>query len=98
MNVGWKVRWNPVENDGQPGGVGFVDEARKSGRVAESPGRRKQPDRLIAPGFVERMFRDRHQLYMSEAEICGIRDQLFGEFVIGQEAPAFAAPPRAKMD
>src|SRR5271166_5656707 len=98
MHVGWKMRWNPVENDGKPGGVGFVDEARKSGWIAESPGRRKQPDRLIAPGFVERMFRDRHQLDMREAEIRGVRDQLFGDLVIGQEAPAFAASPRAEMD
>ncbi len=39
------------------------------------------------------MFGDGHQLDMGEAEIDRIRDQLVGQFVIGQEAPALAAPP-----
>ena len=35
---------------------------------------------------------------MGEAEVGDIRDELVGEFVVGEEAVVLAAPPRAEMD
>ncbi len=35
--------------------MGAVDEAGEAGGIAEPAGRREQPDRLVAPGGIERM-------------------------------------------
>src|SRR6204780_495337 len=39
--VGRKMRRDPVEDDGEARGVRSIDEARKGGRIAEGPRRRK---------------------------------------------------------
>ena len=74
-----------------------IHEAREGGRIAEAPGRRKQADRLVAPGFVERMLADRQKLEMGVAHVGDVRDELIGQFVVGQKPSALAAPPGAEM-
>ena len=44
------------------------------------------------------MLGDRQEFEVGEAEIDGIGDQLFGEFVVGEEAAALAAPPGSQMN
>src|SRR6202044_1274379 len=73
-------------------------EAGESGRLAETSGWRKQADRLVAPGFVERMLADRQKLDMGVTHIRDVGDELVAQFVIGVKPSAFTAPPRAEMN
>jgi hypothetical protein len=77
--------------------MGAVDEAGEGRGIAEALRRREHPDRLVAPGHVERMLGDRQQLQMGEAHPLGIGDEAVGQFVIGEEAVAVAALPGAEM-
>ena len=72
-----------------------IDEARERRRIAKPAGRRKQAYRLVTPGFVERMLADRQKLDVRVAHSEDVRDELVGEFVVGEKPSALAAPPRA---
>ena len=98
MLVGGEMRRRPVKNHAEAGGVRAVDEAREARRFAESAGRRKKTDRLVAPGLVERMLADRQKLEMGVTHPRGVRDQLVGEFVIGEKPSVLPAPPRPEMN
>src|SRR5277367_3111502 len=65
--IGREMRRDPVEDDAKPRGVRPIDEAREGGRIAETAGRGKQADRLVAPGFIEWMLADRQKLDMGVA-------------------------------
>src|SRR6185437_14537284 len=93
MLIGREMRRDPVENDAQTRAMRPIDEAGERRWLAEAAGRREQADRLVAPGCVERMLADRQKLDMSVAHPDDIRDELIGKFVVGEETPAFAAPP-----
>ena len=67
--IGREMRRDPVEDDAEPRGVGPIDEARESRGLAEAASRGEQADRLVAPGFVERMLADRQKLDMGVAHI-----------------------------
>ena len=97
LRIGREMRRNPVEDDAEARGVRAIDEAGEAGRLAEAAGRREQADRLVAPGFVERMLADRQKLDVGVAHIGDVRDELVGELVVGQKPSALAAPPRAEM-
>ena len=98
LRVGREMRRDPVEDDAEARAMRAVDEARESGRLAEAAGRREQADRLVAPGFVERMLADRQQLDVGVAHPDSVGDELVGQFVVGEKPSAFAAPPRPEMD
>ena len=49
MLVGRKMCGHPVEDNADAVLMRAVDEARKSGRIAEAGGRRVKPGRLVAP-------------------------------------------------
>ena len=91
------MRRDPVEDDAEARGVRSIDEAREGGRIAEAAGRREQADRLVAPGFVERMLADRQKLEMGVAHLGDVGDELIGEFVVGEKSSALAASPGAEM-
>ena len=76
----------------KPGFVEGIDQRDEILRRAEAAGRREQPGRLIAPGAVERMLRDRQQFDMGEAHVGGIGGKLLGEFAIGQPVLAPFSP------
>ena len=86
MDAGREVCRRPVEDDAEPGLMGAVDKADEAGGIAESPGRRQEPDRLIAPGGIQQMLDDGEQLEMDDAEPGSIRNQRLGELVTGEEA------------
>ena len=62
--------------------------------------RREHAGRLIAPGAVEGVFGDRHELDVGEAEIAHVGQERVGQFAIAQPILAVIAfaPPRAEMD
>ena len=91
------MRRDPVEDDAKTRGVRSIDEARERRRIAEAASRSEQADRLVAPGFVERMLADRQKLDVGVAHSGDVGDELLGEFVVGEKPSAFAAPPRAEM-
>ena len=72
---------HPIDNDAEPRRMAGVDEARKALRLAVAGARREGRERLIAPGATERMFGDRQQFDMCEAERRGIGRQAAGGFV-----------------
>ncbi len=75
------MRRHPVEDDADAGAVRAVDEAREAIGVAEARRRRVEAGRLVAPGRIERMLGDRHELDMGEAGLDDIGDQPVGHFV-----------------
>ena len=97
MLVGRKMRGHPIEDHAEASLMGAVYEALEPGRVAVTPRRREQADGLVAPGRIERMLRDGHQLDMSEAHPGRIRHKLIGEVVVAQELVVVLAPPGAQM-
>ena len=59
VRIGWEMRRRPVEDDAEARGMRPINEAGEPRWLAEAAGRREQADRLIAPGFIERMLADR---------------------------------------
>ncbi|WP_415168229.1 hypothetical protein [Propionivibrio sp.] len=74
------------------------DEIAEAFGRAEARGRRVQAERLVAPGAVERMLRDRQQFQVREAEVGGVGNQGFGEAPPVEETAVLAAPPGTEMD
>ena len=74
--------------------AGLDEDTEIVGR-AEAARRREEADRLIAPGAIEGIFGDRHQLEMGEAHVADIRHELIGKLAIGEIAVALlgTAPP-----
>mmetsp|Transcript_21602 Transcript_21602/g.51265 ORF Transcript_21602/g.51265 Transcript_21602/m.51265 type:complete len:788 (+) Transcript_21602:524-2887(+) len=98
MGVGREVRRYPVQQQAQPVVVHRLHEAGKALGRAEAGTGRAQPEGLVAPGAVERMLADRHQLDVREAEVGRVARKLLGQFVPGRELARHPAPPRRRMD
>ena len=99
VRIGGEVRRHPVQQHAQSGGVRALDEAREGLRRAEARGRCEQPQRLVAPGAVERVLGHRQQFQVREAHVAGVGHQGVGEFVPRQPAIAILglAAPTARM-
>src|SRR6516165_11186122 len=69
MSVGRKMRRDPVQNDADARGMQRIDETRQPLRRPEPSARRKQAQRLIAPGTCERMLGNGKKLNMGEPHI-----------------------------
>ncbi len=94
VRVGRKVRGHPIHQHADALGMAGLDEACEAFGGAEARGRRVQAERLVAPGTVERIFADRQQLDVREAEVGGVGRQRIGELVPRVQAPIGMAPPR----
>src|SRR5580658_10348883 len=66
--VGRKMRGHPIDDHPDARLMGTIDKAREAIRWTETGGRREQAQRLITPRAAERMFRNWHELDMSETE------------------------------
>ena len=88
VRVGREMARHPVEQQPETGAVAGIDKGAEIVGRAKPRGRREQRDRLVAPGPVERVLGDRHHLDMGEPEIGDIRHELFGQFAVGEIAPA----------
>ena len=92
-----EVAGHPVEDHADAVRVALVDELHQVGGRAEARRRRVEVGDLIAPGRLVRMFRDRQQLDVGEAERPDVGHQLRRQFAIGERAVVGAAHPRAEM-
>jgi hypothetical protein len=94
--VGREMRWHPVDQHAQAGGVAGGDEFAKAGRVAMTGGGRVKAERLIAPGSVEGVLRNRQQLEMREAQVDEVRDQRFADPLPVGKPPSSARRQEAR--
>ena len=92
------MRRHPVEQHAEAGRAAGRHEARETVGRTEARGRRVHAQRLVAPGSVERMFGDRQQLDVREAELGDIGRQRRGQIVPAVETAVGMAPPRAEVD
>ena len=78
--VGRKMRRHPVQDHADPATVQVIDEIHEILRRAVARCRREVARDLVAPGAVERVLHDRHQLHVREAH--------FGHVIAERNAPA----------
>ncbi len=99
VRVAREMRGRPIENHADAFLMAAIDEVHEIFRRAEAAGDREISDGLIAPGLVERMLHDGHQLDVRVAHLLDVGNQLIGEFAIGEPAISVVAssPPRAEM-
>ena len=88
---------HPVEQHADAGAVAGVDEVAQVVGRAMARGRREVAGGLVAPGVVERMLGDRHQLDVGEAAIAHPGHELVGELAVVQERIVGAAAPGAEV-
>ena len=90
---------HPVHDHSQPRLMAAVNELAEVIRIAEPAGRRVVARDLIAPGAVERVLADRHQLDVSEAQALDVRDEVIRQLQVAQRAVALLrhALPRAEV-
>ena len=100
VRVGREMPGNPIQQQSQSCAVAGIDKGAEIVRRSITAGRRKQRDRLVSPGAVERILGDRHQLQMREPHFGCVGDELVRELAIGQIPPVLGqvAAPRAEMD
>src|SRR6516225_11435469 len=99
VRVAREMRGRPIENHPDAFLVAAVNEVHKIFWRSEAAGDGEITDRLISPGFIERMLHHRNHLDMRVAHSLDVRNQFTGEFAICQPAVAFIwlSPPRSKM-
>src|SRR5690242_5982924 len=95
----WEMRGHPIENYSNAALVKVVHEVHKIRWSAKPAGGSEIPGNLIAPGSIERMLHDRHQLDMSETGVVEIIGENRSHLTIAEPPIPFLgnAPPRSKM-
>ena len=81
MGVVREMMGRPVEDHAEARRMAGVDETREAGGVAVAGGRRKQRQRLVAPGAAERIFGNGQEFDMREAQRGGVARQAAGRLV-----------------
>src|SRR5690606_11363662 len=89
MTIFREMRWYPVKDNANTRLMAFIDEVLKVIRVAKTRCRRKQSQRLISPGTIERMLHHRQQLDMGITHVEHIRDKLPCQLAITQREHTF---------
>lgn len=84
VGVAGEVPRHPVEDHVDARLMRRRHERPEIGRRAEAPGRRIQPQRLIAPAAVERVLVDRQQLDMGESHVLHIVDKLHRQLAVAE--------------
>ncbi len=82
-----EVRRHPVHDHADARPVAGVDEVPEVVRAAEPRGRRVEAGDLVAPGAVEGVLGDRHQLDVGEPEVLDVRREFLGELPVAQPRP-----------
>ena len=98
VGVAAKMARYPVEDDADAVAVAQVDEIHQIFRLAIAAGRREIARPLIAPGAVEGIFAQRHELDVGIIHLFDIIDELGRYVAVRQHFPIFIAAPRAEMD
>ena len=89
---------HPVQNDAYARLMELVDEPHQVVGRAEPAGGREIAGTLIAPGHIQRVLGDGHQLHMGEAHLLDVGDQVLGDGAVGEKLARSGAPPGAQMD
>ena len=89
---------DPVQNDAHPRLVKLVDEVHQVVRGAEAAGSGEIASALIAPGVVQGVLGDGHELHMGKAHLLHIGHQVVGDAPVGEEFPLPGPPPGAQVD
>src|SRR6185437_15926620 len=94
-----KMRGHPIENHADSALVKKIHKVHKVRWSAKPACWRKVAGHLIAPGAVERMLHDRHQLDVSETRVVKVIGEERSHLTIGEPSIAFLwhAAPRAEM-
>ncbi len=92
-----KVTGYPVEDDANAGTMARIDEILEVFGGAESTGRSKEPDHLIAPGARERMLHHGEQFDVRESEFTHVRHERVGKLAVRQRSPVAVTSPTAEM-
>ena len=92
MCVVGEMARHPVDDDAKTCRMAGVDEAREPLRFAMARRRRERRERLIAPRAAERMFGDRQQLDMREAERRSVGRQAARGFLPVELGAVFVQP------
>ena len=95
--VGREVGRNPVDDDFEPGIVAGGDKITETLRRAKTCCRCVQPQRLVTPGAVKRVFGNRQEFEVRESQTDGVGNQCLRDPLPVEEAAFFVAPPGAQM-
>ncbi len=90
--VGRKVRGHPVEDHADAALVQVVHEVHEVLRRAVAGGRREVAGGLVAPGAVERVLGDGHQLHVREAGLDHVVGQQRRQLALARHAAVGTAP------
>ena len=89
---------HPVQDNAHPGLVELVDEVHEVVGGAEAAGGGKVAGALVAPGVVQGVLGEGHELHMGEAHLLHVGDQVVGNPPVGEELPVSGPPPGAQVD
>ncbi len=100
VRVAREVRGHPVHDHADPRLVAAIDEPHEVPWRAETRGRRVIPHDLVAPGTVEGVLGDAHQLDVRVPHVLHIGDQLVGDLRPVEELrrARVVASPRRRVD
>ena len=87
------MRRNPIDDHADAGLMRAIDEAGESLGQTETRCRCEQAQWLIPPGAAERMFGDRQELHMREAEVNDVGQQTFRQRIPIRRLSRRVAPP-----
>jgi hypothetical protein len=90
--VAREMAGHPVEDHADAGAVAGIHQVLQVVGAAETGGRREIADALVAPGLVQRVLGQRHELDVRVAEVGGVGQQRVGELAVRIE-PAVGMPP-----
>ena len=93
-----KVGRDPVQNDAHPGLVELVHQVHEVLWGAEAAGGREVAGTLVAPGVVQGMLGDGHQLHVGEAHLLDVGHQVLGYVPVREELPLPRPAPGAQVD
>ncbi|OIQ79884.1 hypothetical protein GALL_383660 [mine drainage metagenome] len=93
-----EMRRHPVQNHADAGLVAGIDKGAEIVRRAEAAGDAEIAGGLVAPGFIQRMLADRHQLDVGVAHFQGIGHQIGRQFAEIDETVVLSAFPRAGVE
>jgi len=92
-----EMRGHPIQNDADLALVAGVDKGSQLVRRSKAAGRREVAGRLVAPGFIQRMLGQRHELDMGVAHFTYIGHQMFGQLSVAVDAAIGVATPGANV-
>ena len=98
VGIAAEVARHPVEDDADAVFVAEVDEVHQVFRLAVAARRREVARALVAPGTVERIFAERHELDVRVIHFLDVVHELRCDVAVREHFPVFTAAPGTHMD